>query len=136
MTDLAITNTLVVPGTDAVLKYGTAGETIAAGKAVYLNTSTKKYMLADANVGTAENQIAVGIAVNGASLNQPITVQSGGDMTTNAIWTAGTSYYLSGTAGGIAPFADITTGYSVCQMGIAKSTTVFTVKISNPGVTL
>lgn len=136
MADLTITAANVVPGTNSTQVNGIAGETITAGKAVYKAAATGKYMLADNNSGVAEAKIATGIALNGASLNQPVTVHTKGDVTIGATIVAGTSYYLSDTPGGIGPFADLAAGESVCLLGIGKSTTVLSVAIQAPGVTL
>ena len=134
MADLVITNTAVVPADNVVKENGIAGETIAAGKAVYKSPTSKKWMLADSNSATVAAKTAGGIALNGASLNQPITVGKGGDITMNAVLTAGTAYYLSDSPGGICVDADVGAGENVCQIGIAKSTTVLAVKITAPGV--
>lgn len=134
MSDLVITATSVVAADNAVKESGLAGETIAAGKAVYKSPTTKKWMLADSDSATAAAKTAGGIALNGASLNQPVTVAKSGDITMNAVLTAGATYFLSNTAGGICPDADVGSGENVCQIGIAKSTTVLSVRIVAPGV--
>lgn len=134
MADLVITAANVVAASNAVKESGLAGETITAGKAVYKNPTSKKWMLADNNSATAAAKTAGGIALNGAALNQPLTVIKGGDLTMDAVLTAGSAYYLSDTAGGICPDADVGSGENVCQVGIAKSTTVLSVKIIAPGI--
>lgn len=136
MADLSITAASVIAGDNAGRASGIAGETITAGKAVYLAAATKKWMLADSNSATAEARRATGIALNGASLNQPINVATGGDITIGATLTAGTAYYLSDTPGGICPVADIGTGEYVCLLGLAKSTSVLAVDIQFPNVAL
>lgn len=136
MVDIVITAANVVAGTGASKSSGIAGETIAQGKAVYLNSTTKKYMLADSNSATAEARQATGIALNGASLNQPINVQRSGPITIGATLTPGTAYYLSDTPGGICPFADIGAGEYVCLIGLASSASVLSVNIQYPGVSL
>lgn len=136
MADLTITASAVLPGANASIANGTAGEAITAGKAVYLASATKKWMLADSDSATAEARRAKGIALNGASLNQPVTVQTGGDITLGATLVAGTAYYLSETAGGIQPVADLATPESVCLLGLAKSTSVLALNIQFPGVSL
>lgn len=133
MSDYVITNTAVVAADNAVKESGLAGETIAAGKAVY-KAASKKWMLADSNSATVAAKTAGGIALNGASLNQPLTVIKAGDLTMNAVLTAGSAVYLSDTPGGLCPDADVGAGENVCQIGIAKSTTVLSVKIVAPGV--
>jgi len=136
MADLTITATSVVSGDDAATKTGLAGETITAGKAVYLSSTTKKWMLADSDSATAEVREATGIALNAASLNQPVDVQVKGLITIGATLTAGTAYYLSNTAGGICPLADVGTGEYVCQLGLATSTTVLNLDVQFPNVAL
>lgn len=134
MADLTLTAANVVAADNAVKETGLAGETIVAGKAVYKSPTTKKWMLADSNSATAAAKTAGGIALNGASLNQPITVAKSGDITIGGTMTAGATYFLSDTPGGICPDADVGSGENVCQLGVAKSTTVLSVKIFAPGV--
>ncbi len=136
MADLTITAANVVAGANATKESGTAGETITAGQAVYKDSTTGKYMGADSNSGTVEARQARGIALHGASNNQPLTIQRGGDITIGATLTAGTAYYLSDTAGGICPVADVGSGEAVCLLGLAKSTTVLAIGIQFPGVVL
>ncbi len=136
MADLSITAASVVAGSDATIVHGTAGETVTAGKAVYLSSTTNRWMLADSNSGTAEARRAAGIALNGASASQPIGVQKGGDITIGATLTVGTAYYLSDTAGGICPVADVGNGEYVCLIGLAKSASVLAIGIQFPGVAI
>ncbi|KEA07484.1 hypothetical protein [Rhizobium rhizogenes] len=134
MTDIVITPSLVIAGTNATRDIGTAGEAIVAGKPVYFDSTVNKWKLSDNN-GTGTRQVH-GIALNGASLNQPVSVAKGGDVTIGATLTAGVAYYLSATAGGICPVADLTTGMDTILIGLAKSTTVLGIGISDSGVTL
>lgn len=137
MSDLSITAASVLAAEGSPMEHGTAGEAITAGKAVYKSSSTKKWMLADSNSATAEARQATGIALNGASLNQPITVAKfGADITIGATIVAGTDYYLSDTPGGICPRADVGSGEYVCLLGLAKSTTVLEFKPQYSGVAL
>lgn len=136
MTDLTITAASVVGDGSGKRAQGTAGEAITAGQAVYFDTTVNKWKLADSDSATAAAKTAGGIALNGAALNQPVTVQVEGDVTIGATLTRGTAYYLSETAGGIQPAADLGAGENVCQLGIAKSTSVLAVRIVAPGVTV
>lgn len=136
MADLSITAANVVAGSNSVQVHGLAGEAIAAGKPVYKASATKKWMLSDSNSGTAEARRVDGVALNGAALNQPLAVHKFGDLTVGSVLTAGASYYLSDTPGGICPFADLASGEDVCLIGVAKSATVLAVDIQTPGVTL
>jgi hypothetical protein len=137
MVDLVIaTPGSVLPGTNAVVESGTAGEAITAGKLVYKAAATKKYMLADTNSATLEARKPTGVALNGASLNQPMDVQTGGDITIGATLVPGTDYYASDTPGGICPRADVGATENVVLVGLAKSATVLGLDIQVSGVTL
>jgi hypothetical protein len=134
MTDLSVTAASVVPGVNAILDHGTGGETIAAGKYIYMSSTTKKWMLADSNSATAEARAATAVALNGVSLNQPITVQKGGQVTAGATLTPGVQYYLSDTPGGICPVADVGSGEYVCLLGVALSASVLDLNFKYTGV--
>ena len=134
MTDIAITAANVVPGANAVIKHGIAGETVTAGQNGYLDPTTGKYMKADSNSATAAARKATGVFVNGASNGQPVAIQEAGDLTIGGTLTAGLAYYLSDTPGGLCPVADIGSGEYVCQIGLAKSATVLTVAPQFPNV--
>jgi hypothetical protein len=123
-TDLSVTAASVLPATDAVLQTGVAGEAVTAGQLVYKKAADGKWYKADCNSATAEVRVASGVVTNGAAAGQPVVVQRSGSITIGATLTAGTVYYLSGTAGGIRPVADNTTGDYPQAVGIATSTTV------------
>lgn len=132
MADLTITAASVI--SHGTIDRGTAAATITAGQAVYRDATTLTWKLSDSNLAGAK--ACGGIALNGASTGQPLTVHKSGDITAGATLVAGTVYAVSATAGGIAPLADITTGDDVIIIGVAKSTTVLSVAIQTPGVTL
>lgn len=135
MADLTITAANVKAGSNAsVDRTGLAGAAVTAGQPVYWDGS--RWQLADDNSVTAAARVAGGIALNGASTDQPLAVLMGGDITIGATLTAGSVYYLSATAGGICPAADLATGQYPCIIGIAKSTTVLNVEINSAGVSL
>ena len=128
MADISVTAAAVIAAATATKETGTFGATITAGQVVALDTATGKYVLADAD-GSAIIRVPRGIALNGGGDGQPGTIVKAGDVTFNAALTAGVSYYLSPTPGGIAPRADILTGDYVTHLGIAKSTTVLALDI-------
>jgi hypothetical protein len=136
MTDLSITATSVVAGSDATTEHRTAGETITAGQAVYIAAATKLVMKADSNSASAEARQPIGIALNGGAVNQPIVIQRSGSLTLGATMTAGVAYYLSDTPGGICPVADIGSGEYSCVIGVATSTTVLKIGFQYSGVAL
>lgn len=132
MADLTITAANCVPGNNNRQTVGVAGETITAGMAVYKATSGK-WMKADAD-GSSEARTAAGIALTGSALNQPIVVQTDGEITLGATLTANVSYYLSGTAGGICPLADVGAGEYLQLIGIAKTTAILDLSFQATGV--
>ncbi|MET4174780.1 hypothetical protein ABIB99_005886 [Bradyrhizobium sp. LA6.1] len=133
MADLSITAANVLPGAGAVTEDGLAGATITAGQAVYRDTDNS-YKLADADAASALIRTARGIALNGAAAGQPLKIQKSGEITIGATLTGGTTYYLSGAAGGICPLADVGTGEYFHIVGIAKSTTVMLLALAYSGV--
>lgn len=132
MADLSITAANVLAASNATIEHGIAGATITAGQTVYLDDATGRYELADADgTGTTRTR---GIALNGAADGQPLAIIKEGDLTMNAVLTAGVSYFQSPVAGGIGARAEVLTGDYVTSLGIAKSTTVLAVKIDYSGV--
>ena len=137
MVDLTVTATSVAPGGNSTVVNGTAGATITAGQVLYLDSSDGRLKLADANSATAAIRSPYGVALNGAASGQPVAVLTKGLVTIGATMTAGVAYYLSNTAGGICPVADVTgTGTYPTIIGIATSTTVLDVRLHESGVSL
>lgn len=134
MADLALTASAVLTTTDATTENGTAGATIAVGQRVYLDTATGRFKLADADAATDPERRTRGLALNSASDGQPLRIHKAGDLTVNAVLTAGVTYYGSPTPGGICPRADVLAADYVEIIGVAKSTTVLAVSIIYPNV--
>lgn len=132
MADLVITASAVLAGAASRTENGVAGEAITAGKLVYRDATTNKYMMSDSNAAAASARVVRGVALNGASDGQPLQIaRPGSEVTMNAVLTAGVTYYLSDTPGGICPLADVGTGENFTPIGVAKSTTVL---VFNPTV--
>lgn len=136
MTDLSITAASVLPGAGAEIVHGTAGAAITAGQVVYRDADANTWKLADNDSATAAVRLPHGFALNGAASGQPIAVEVDGDITLGAVLTAGTAYYLSSTAGGICPVADLASGDYPCLLGIAESTSVLRIGIQPSDVAL
>lgn len=113
---------------------GTAGETIAAGQAVYQDAAdANKLKLAHA-AGAVELAAVRGIALHGSLANQPLRIQTGGVITIGATLVLGEPYFLSQNAGGICPSADLGGSEFVSFIGIATTTGQLTLQFINSGV--
>jgi hypothetical protein len=136
MSDLSITASQVLPDDTGSQAFGTAGTTITAGQVVYLDSATNTWKLFDAN-DTAANTASPGIALNGASSGQPVKVQTSGSpvIGAGAAPSVGVVYVASATPGGIAPSADIVTGWRVAILGVGAATNAIKLSISNSGQT-
>ena len=136
MAAISITAGSVIPSSSAVIKYGTAGETITAGQVLYIEPVTLLMKLCDAN-STAAIAAAVGIATNGASVNQRVyycTEDSGG-FAIGATILAGDTLWTSATAGGITKTAaDQVSGVYSTVLGVMTSTTLAKIKIVSGGL--
>lgn len=136
MPDISITAANVVASPGGMRENRIAGATITAGQVVYREAATGLMKLADCDSATAEARIPYGIALNGAAASQPVEVLKAGLITSGGTMTAGTEYWLSGTAGAFCPAADKATGDRSVLIGVATSTTVLRVAIVDSGVTL
>jgi hypothetical protein len=125
--DLVLTAANVAKSTNAQTQSGTAGETVTAGQPVYLSSTDSKLYKSDAN--DSQKYSAVGIALHASLASQPLTYQTGGDITIGATTAVGSIYMVSPTAGGIMPSADNASGNYSCVLGIAISTTVIRLNI-------
>lgn len=136
MADITITAASVLAGAGADTENGIIGETITAGQALYKAAADGRWYKADNNSATAEVRIATAIALNGGAIGQSIRVLKSGPVTIGAALTAGATYYLSDSPGGICLIADVGSGEYSCIVGIATSTTVLDVKFHYSGVSL
>ncbi len=132
MVDIVITAANVLKGTGAQTLEGTAGETITAGETLYLDTSVNTYKLADNSAATTD--LVAGIALHSSVVNQPIVVQKSGNIDLGTTLTAGETYVLSTTAGGIAPIADLATTEYVTLLGVATGAANLMLAINNTGI--
>lgn len=134
MSAVSITAANVLASAQAIKEWCTAGATITAGQVVYLDTSTGTVKLADTDAsGTTAK--AYGIALGGASANQPILIckedpdfTPGGTLSISVAADKGI-YILDGTAGAMCPIGDIAAGDYPVIIGVAKSTTKMFFKI-------
>jgi hypothetical protein len=132
MADVSITAANVVAGANAVIQHGIAGATVTAGQPLYRDSSDGRLKLADCDA-SATTAACVGLALHGASNGQPLAFTADDDDFTVGGTVAVGIYVLSGTAGGIAPVADLAAADYVVFIGAAKSTSKMKVKIVNAG---
>ncbi|GIL09288.1 MAG: hypothetical protein BroJett033_7990 [Chloroflexota bacterium] len=121
MTDISVTANQVkwISGTRPMVVKG--GAAITAGQAVYLNTTTLEHELADAD--TDATSVFAGIAITGGQDGADMLIAPPGAVIDfGATLTAGTIYVVSPTAGGIAPWADLTAGDYVVVLAIGAGT--------------
>lgn len=131
--DISVTAASVLKGTGASTATGIAGATITAGQPLYADSSASNTLKpADCDLSSAAATV-VGISLHAALTGQPITYLTAGNMTFNAVLTTGKAYISSATAGGIAPIADLATGWYTTMLGIATSTTNLSVNIVASG---
>lgn len=136
MADVTITGPVTVDSA-SFCETMTAQVAIAAGQVVYRDaTNSGKANLADADASASAE--AIGIAVGSAAAGEKVVVAKNGATITQAgtTFTRGLVYYVSVTAGGIAPVADVASGDYVTSLGIATSTSAFKINITISGVTI
>ena len=131
--DLSITAANVAASSGAQYADGTAGATITAGQAVYLDASANTYKLADCDA-TAATAVIAGIALNGASSGQPLKIQTAGTISIGGTVTVGEIYVLSGTAGGIAPEGDLAQNDRVVIIGVGLTSSTIALRLYNSAV--
>lgn len=128
MADLTQTPANVAPIGEPTIKGGTAGGTITAGDAIYPDDSDQGKMK-PASSATAAQARAGGIALNGASNNQPVDWVSGGKVNPGATVAVGTIYVVSDNAGKIKPAGDLGSDEFVTVLGVGTATDEITVGV-------
>jgi hypothetical protein len=109
MTDISVTaaNVTWVSGVREIV--GKGGETGTPGQAVYLDTTTNKYKLADAD--NDATSVVAGILLDNMVDGRPcIVAPPGAVINWGATLTAGTIYAAAVTPGGVCPEVDLATG--------------------------
>lgn len=123
MADLTITaaNVAFTSGTTAS---GTAGATVTAGQAVYIDTANSNVLKLAQSDGTTLEATVAGIALHGSLTGQPLSyARTGSTINIGATTAKTTTYVLSATAGGVAPQADLVSTNRIVRIGHATGTT-------------
>lgn len=100
---------------------GTAGETLAAGNAIYFKTSDQRWWKTAAATASTVVGVKLGFAQGAATAGVTVNVLIAGQEKNLSGLTAGSSYFFSDTSGAIATSAGTTRVFA----GIALSTTRF-----------
>lgn len=98
---------------------GTAGETLVSGDLVYFKMSDQRWWKTDADASTTSIDVKIGLSQGSASAGASVNVLTGGLAKNLTGLTAGTAYFVSGTAGAISS----TRGTFTRFVGRAVSTT-------------
>lgn len=114
-----------------LVKYGA---TISLGNTLYLDASDNEYKLADADLSEAAAK-SVAIAMTpGVDGGYGLVAKDGSIILVGATMTAGESYLVSDTAGGIRPNADKNSGDYITEIGRAATTTQLDLSIEATGI--
>lgn len=134
MADLVQTAANVQKGAGAKTQTGTAGAAITAGDPLYKDASDAGKLKPAANTSETLAEV-VGIALNDAADEQPVTYQYAGGIDVGAALTVGTVYVVS-EAGAISPVADALSGDWMTVLGIATAADNLELGILASGVQL
>jgi len=137
MADVSVTAANVaMHATAASTAQVTYGATITQGQVLYMDTSdSNKYKLADADLSAAAAVVG-GIALTPGDANDKGYIATRGPIDVGGTLTVGEIYVLSGTAGGIAPEADLTTSDYVSILGVASAADQLELNLNNSGVVM
>ena len=121
MTALSVTAANVITTATTLNNSYLSGAAITAGQAVYLDTATSTWKLADADA-TAPLAVVGGVAMNSApAAGQPISVLTSGNYNPGATVTKGVFYCAGTTAGSIVPYSDLASTNYLSVFAIATS---------------
>lgn len=109
MVDLSITAANVKWTSGTRPRQVIAGAAITRGQALRLDAATNEYVPADASAAGTSDATAIALT-DGQDGSDMLVALAGAVVNIGATTTAGTAYVLSGTAGGIAPVADLGAG--------------------------
>jgi hypothetical protein len=139
-TDLSITVANIIPAAGYNATRLAAAVAITQGQSLYEDNSVPPsvWRLADANASatTAGGSSSVAIALTPALTGQPCFGMTTGSLAFGAILTKGIRYVISANAGGIAPDADLASGWYRTDLGYGLSTTVLQMNIVITGLAL
>ena len=134
MADLVITAANVkAKGKTISTQLVQVGEAVTAGQGVYRKSSDSKHWLASNDVDEA-SATATGVALTGAATDGYIQMVTSGPMDVGATLSAGETYILTATAGGIAAIADLASTNYLTYLGYASDASTLQVWLKATGV--
>ncbi len=137
MADYTITTANVkISGSNVRTSTVQVGEAVSEGQAVYLDSATSKYLLADATDTT--KGLVAGITLTSASTDGYALIQTSRTYFAGTTLVKGDPVFLSATAGGgkLAPHADLGSTNAVTLIGFASSTSEIELAINPTGITV
>ncbi len=133
--DVTVTPANVQHSSKANLITGIAGETIDQGEVLYRDGSVSPAVLMLAVNSSAATAKCVGFAQSAAAEGQPCTYSDDDpDYNPGGTVVVGTRYFVSNTAGKVAPAADIGSAEYVSLVGIATVADKLPINIINSGI--
>jgi hypothetical protein len=134
MADISIAGADVLKSSAAQAVSCIWGETIVQGDVVYLNSSDSKMYKSDTDDNTKKS--VTGVALTAGAAGQPgFYTPEDPDLVIGAHGVAlGGIIVLSGTAGKMAPAADLASGDYTTVLGVAKTATTIAFKPVSAGV--
>ena len=132
--DLTVTAASVLASSKAIRRRVIAGGTVTAGQPVY-EDSADSFQAKAARANVAGTAKVAGIALHGASDNQPLEIVTDDpEFTPGATLAVGQTYALSSAvAGAIAPESDLAATNIVSLLMVAYSASQAVLDISNSG---
>ena len=136
MPDLTITAANVKPSGQATqLQQVQFGATVTPGQPVYRAVaSPNRYFPCDADLSAAAANCAGICVIGGGDGDFGYIVPPGGTIDLGAVMAQGMAYYVSDTAGGIKPQADLGTGDFITYLGNATTTSLLPLRINATSV--
>ena len=115
MADIVVTAANVVRYDGSEIETGIASEAITAGQTLYKHTDGK---LLKCDCTSAIKARAVGVALNDAAADQPVTYIKSGGLNPGGTVVVGTVYGVTDTAGGIGDIAERGSGDFITILGV------------------
>lgn len=136
MADLSVTAADVgVTDGSPIVRAVQVGVAVEQGQAGYKDlTNNDKYALADADLSEASAKAECIFLSPASTDGYALAAFKGSSIDVGATLAVGERYYVSGTAGGIAPSGDLATGDYVTLIGIATATDTMKLIFEQTGV--